>query len=191
MDVRSGYNNVQIKKGDQWKAAFITHKGLFKPTVMFFGLCNSPATFQRFMNDSFRDMITEGWLIFYMNDLLIFSDDPEVHQLRTLCVLQHMRELFLPLKLEKCHFDLPEVEYLGMVIRKNTITMDPIKVKGIEEWPISTKVKDICSFLGFANFYQQFILDYSKLTQPLIDLIKKNATWEWSPKFQMAFNLKS
>ena len=154
MDVRSGYNNVRIKDGDQWKAAFITHKGLFEPTVMFFGLCNSPATFQRFMNDSFRDMIAEGWLIVYMDDLLIFSDDPEVHRLCTLRVLQHMRELSLPLKLEKCHFNLPEVEYLGMVIRKNTIAMDPVKVKGIEEWPTPMKVKDVRSFLGFANFYR-------------------------------------
>ena len=74
-----------------------------------------------------------------------------------------MRELFLPLKLEKCHFDLPEVEYLGMVIRKNTIAMNPVKVKGIEEWPVPAKVKDVCSFLGFANFYCQFIPDYLRL----------------------------
>ena len=99
MDVRSPYNNVCIKEGDQWKAAFIMHKELFKPTIMFFGLCNSPATFQRFMNDSFQDMIAEGWLIIYMDDLLIFSDDSEVHQLCNLCILQCMRELSLPLKL--------------------------------------------------------------------------------------------
>ena len=70
-DIRSGYNNTRIKEGDQWKAAFITSKGLFKPTVMFFGLSNSPATFQRFINDSFKDMIAEGWLIVYINDMLI------------------------------------------------------------------------------------------------------------------------
>ena len=70
-DVRWGYNNVRIKDGHQWKAAFVTHKGLFEPTVMFFGLTNSPATFQRFMNDSFCDMIAEGWLVIYMDDLLI------------------------------------------------------------------------------------------------------------------------
>ena len=72
-DVRWGYNNILIWDGDQWKAAFITHKGLFKPTVMFFGLCNSPATFQQFMDDLFRDMIAEGWLVIYMDDLLISS----------------------------------------------------------------------------------------------------------------------
>ncbi|KIN99014.1 hypothetical protein M404DRAFT_30824 [Pisolithus tinctorius Marx 270] len=80
MDVRSGYNNVQIKEGDQWKAVFIMHKGLFEPTVMFFGLCNSPATFQQFMNDLFRDMIAKGWLVVYMDDLLILSTNPEEHK---------------------------------------------------------------------------------------------------------------
>ena len=134
-------------------------------------------------------MITEGWLIVYMDDLLIFSDDPEVHRLRTLRVLQRMRELSLPLKLEKCHFDLPEVEYLGMVIRKNTIAMDPVKVKGIEEWPVPAKVKDVHSFLGFANFYRWFIPDYSKLARPLIDLTKKSTVWEWSSKCQTAFDV--
>ena len=132
-------------------------------------------------------MIAEGWLIIYMDDLLIFSDDPEVHRPHTLRVLQRMRELSLPLKLEKCHFNFPEVEYLEMVIRKNTIAMDTVKVKGIEEWPVPTKVKDVRSFLGFANFYRRFIPDYSKLTRPLIDLTKKSATWEWSSRCQMAY----
>ena len=189
MDVRSGYNNVRIKEGDQWKAAFITHKGLFEPTVMFFGLCNSPATFQRFMNDSFRDMIAEGWLVVYMDDLLIFSDDEETHRLRTLRVLQRMRELALPLKIEKCHFNLPEVEYLGMIVRKNTVAMDPVKVKGIADWPTPSKVKDVRSFLGFANFYRRFIPGYSNIARPLIDLTKKNTPWEWSSKCETAFTV--
>jgi len=105
------------------------------------------------MNDSFRDMIAEGWLVIYMDDLLIFSDDEETHRLRTLRVLQRMRELALPLKIEKCHFSLPQVEYLGMIVRKNTVAMDPVKVKGIADWPTLSKVKDVRSFLGFANFY--------------------------------------
>ena len=76
-DVRWGYNNIRIKDGDQWKAAFITYKGLFEPTVMFFGLSNSPATSQRFMNNSFRDMIAEEWLVMYMYDIHISSQNKE------------------------------------------------------------------------------------------------------------------
>ena len=82
-DVRWRYNNARIEDGHQWKAAFVTHKGLFEPMVMFFGLTNSPATFQHFMNDSFRDMIVEGWLVIYMDDLLIYSSDATTYTERT------------------------------------------------------------------------------------------------------------
>ena len=152
-DVRWGYNNVRIKDGHQWKAAFITHKGLFKPTVMFFGLTNSPATFQQFMNDSFRDMIAEGWLVIYMDNLLIFSPDEETHHERTKRVLQRMTELDLHLKLEKCRFATTEVEYLSMIVKPGQLAMDPIKLDSIASWPAPEKVKDVRSFLGFANFY--------------------------------------
>ncbi|THH03884.1 hypothetical protein EW145_g5927 [Phellinidium pouzarii] len=77
LDLRSGYNNIRIKEGDQHKAAFKTIRGLFEPTVMFFGLCNSPATFQMFMNDIFRVIITEEAILIYMDDILIFSDNLE------------------------------------------------------------------------------------------------------------------
>lgn len=78
-DIQSGYNNIRIKEGDQWKAAFITSKGLFEPTIMFFGLSNSPATFQRFMNGSFKDMIAKGWLIVYMDNMLITASSEQTN----------------------------------------------------------------------------------------------------------------
>ena len=78
-NLRAGYNNVRIKKGDEWKAAFSCKRGLFEPTVMFFGLMNSPATFQAMMNDLFKDMIAEGWLVIYMDDMLLFSKDKKTH----------------------------------------------------------------------------------------------------------------
>ena len=135
------------------ESCFVTHKGLFEPTVMFFGLTNSPATFQYFMNDSFRDMIVEGWLVIYMDNLLIFSSDNATHTEQTKCVLQQMKELDLHLKLEKCNSTSSEVEYLGMIIKPGELTMDPIKLNGIAQWPVPTKVKDVQFFLGFANFY--------------------------------------
>jgi len=79
LDIRWGYHNIRIKEGDEWKGAFKTNKGLFEPMVMFFGLCNSPATFQNMMNDIFRDMLDEGWIIIYMDDILIFSANLEEH----------------------------------------------------------------------------------------------------------------
>ena len=108
-DIQWGYNNIHIQDGDQWKVAFITHKGLFEPMVMFFGLCNSLTTFQQFMNDSFRDMIAERWLVVYMDDLLISSPD---HHLDTKCtkqVLQRLKELDLHLKIKKCKFGVSHI----------------------------------------------------------------------------------
>ena len=155
---------------------------------MFFGLTNSPTTFQRFMNNSFHDMIAEGWLVIYMDDLLIYSPDSTLHEERTKCVLQCMTELDLHLKLEKCKFATDEVEYLGMIVKPSQLVMDPVKLDSIASWPTPTKVRDVHSFLGFANFYQQFIPDYSNVTHPLINLTKKNLTWNWTPSCQSSFD---
>ena len=107
---------------------------------MFFGLSNSPTTFQRFMNDSFKDMIAEGWLIVYMDDMLITSRNKEEDIERTRRVLQRMKELDLHLKLKKCRFGVEEVDFLGLILRPGEIAMDPTKLSGIAEWPTPTKV---------------------------------------------------
>ncbi|GBE80874.1 hypothetical protein SCP_0305940 [Sparassis crispa] len=163
MDLRSGYNNVWIKDGDQWKAAFKTNRGLYEPTVMFFGLCNSPATFQKMMNEIFKDLINEGWMIIYMDDILIFLNDMEEHRQRTLRVLERLKQNDLFVKPEKCTFDSQEVEYFGMIIRPDHIGMDLIKLKGIQDWPEPTTVKAVRAFISFANFYRKFIDHYSKI----------------------------
>ena len=95
------------------------------------------------MSNSFRDMITEGWLVIYMDDLLIYSDNDKDHKERTKKVLQCMKELDLYLKLEKCSFNVSEVEYLGMIVKPGSLAMDPVKVAGITDWPIPSMVKDI------------------------------------------------
>jgi hypothetical protein len=153
LDVRWGYNNIRIKEGDQWKAAFKTNRGLFKPTVMFFGLCNSPATFQAMMDEIFRDMKHEHWIIIYMDDIFIFSRTKEENIVYTRRVLQWLRDNDLYLKPKKCTFWATEVEYLGLLISENQLWMDPVKLDGIAKWPTPTTVKDVRSFLGFGNFY--------------------------------------
>ena len=155
---------------------------------MFFGLSNSPATFQRFMNNLFKDMIAEGWLIVYMDDMLITSRNKEEDIKRTRRVLQRMKELDLHLKLKKCHFGVEEVDFLGMILRPGEITMDPTKLSGIAEWLTPTKVRDVRSFLRFANYYRRFIGDYSNIVRPLIDLTKKNKQWNWMTNCQTAFD---
>ena len=130
-DVRLGYNNVRIRKEDQWKAAFRTLFGLFKPTVMFFGPCNSPATFQHMMDTIFSDMIDKNKIVVYMDDILIFAKTKEELTKTTKEVLKRLMENDLYLKLEKCEFEKQRMEYLGYIISPEKIEMDPAKLNGI------------------------------------------------------------
>jgi hypothetical protein len=161
-DIRWGYNNVRIKEGDEWKGAFKTSEGLFEPTVMFFGLTNSPATFQTMMDNIFQEEVAQGWLKIYMDDMIIATEeDEEEHAKKVAHVLQKLLDHDLFLKPEKCQFHKKEVEYLGVIIGGGKVKMDPIKVKGITKWPIPNTVKEMRSFLGFCNFYRPFILNFS------------------------------
>ena len=110
-----GYNNVCINEGDKWKAAFICHHGSFKPTIMFFGLCNSPTTFQTMMNKIFADM--EDVVVVYIDDIMIFTKGNLVqHQAKVKEVLQQLHDNDLFAHPEKCSFNKTKVEYLGMFV---------------------------------------------------------------------------
>ena len=141
-DVHWGYNNIQIRKEDQWKTAFKTNRGLFKQMVMFFGMCNSPATFQAIMDSIFSDMIERCIVIVYMDNILIFAKTQE-----------QLQENDLYLKLKECEFNKTTMEYLRLIIKEGQLLMDPVKLKGISEWPVPTTVKQVRAFLGFGNFY--------------------------------------
>ena len=121
LNIRWGYNNIRIKEMDQWKAAFTTPYGLYKLTVMFFGQCNSPPTFQAFMNHIFANYLVEGWLIIYMDNLMVHLVDLEEHIARVRLVLQCLREHRLGIKLEKCIFCAPQAEYLGLIVGEGQI----------------------------------------------------------------------
>jgi hypothetical protein len=153
LDVHWGYNNVCIREGDKWKAAFRTNRGLFKPLVMYFGLTNSPATFQTMMNEIFQDLITEGVVSVYLNNILIFTNSLEEHRRITRLVLDRMREHKLYLRPEKCKFEKTRIEYLGVIISHNKVEMDPVKVAGVADWPTPSNKKEVQSFVGFVNFY--------------------------------------
>jgi hypothetical protein len=163
-DVRWGYNNVRIKKGDKWKAAFITNQGLFEPRVMFFGLTNSPATFQAMMNDMFAEELRKGWVSIYMDDILIHTDNNLInHQKCVHRILDKLRKHDLYLKPEKCIFEKEQVKFLGVILKGGTIQMDPSKIKGVADWPRPNNVRDVRAFLGFTGFYRYFIPNYSKI----------------------------
>jgi hypothetical protein len=131
--------------------------------------------------------MNEGWLIIYMDDILIFSDTLEEHQTQTCWILERLRKEHLFLKPEKCTFDAQEVEYLGMIIQPGCIAMDPAKLAGIADWPTPESVKDVRFFLGFCNFYHHFISHYSDIARPLIDLTKKDIKFLWSESCSIAF----
>src|SRR3979490_3054737 len=146
LDVQWGYNNVRIKDGDKWKAAFWTNRGLYEPLVMFFGLTNSPATFQMMMNDIFQDLIMEGVVCVYIVDILIYSKDRAEHQSVTRRVLERLREHKLYLRKEKCEFEQTRIEYLGLIISEGKVEVDPVKVWGVTEWPMPKSRKEVQSF---------------------------------------------
>ena len=187
LDVRWGYNNVRIKGGDEWKAAFRTNRGLFEPLVMFFGLTNSPATFQTMMNDIFRDLIAQGSVCVYLDDILIFTKTLEEHRLIVREVMSRLRAYKLYLKPEKCEFERTKVEYLGLIVSEGRVEMDPVKVAGVAEWPEPRNRKEVQSFLGFVNFYRRFIKDFSHIGRPLFDLTKQNTPWTWGEEQKVSF----
>jgi reverse transcriptase-like protein len=141
---------------------------------MFFSLTNSPATFQTMMDNIFREKITQGWLKIYMDDLIVASKDDEViHQQQVEQVLQKIKDHDLFLKAKKCSFHKKQVEYLGDIIGQGKVEMDPVKVEGIAKWPVPMTVKDVCSFLGFCNFYRSFIANFLGVACSLNNLTKK------------------
>ena len=154
---------------------------------MFFGLYNSPPTFQNMMDEIFIMGTHEGWIIIYMDNILIFSKDRKELEVNTRQVLQKLKDNDLFLNLDKCVFDAEEVKYLGMVIWENQIKMEWTKLEGIVDWPTPTSVKQVWSFLGFGNFYRKFIGHYANIARPLNDLTKKNHPWIWADDCQQAF----
>jgi len=177
LDVRWGFNNVHIKPGDEWKAAFHTNRGLFEPLIMFFRMTNSPATFQTMMNDVFRTVIAEGIVVVYLDDILIFTKMEEEHKQAVWRVLEILAEHKLFLHLEKCEFHWKQIEYLGLVISENKITMDPVKVTGVRKWPIPENRTDVQAFVGFVNFYHRFIQDFLTIARLLFDLTCSDQAW--------------
>jgi len=187
LDVHWGFNNVRIKPGDEWKAAFCTNRGLFEPLVMFFGMTNSPATFQTMMNNVFRTVIVEGIVVVYLDDILIFTKTEEEHERVVWRVLEILAEHKLFLRPEKCEFHRKQIEYLGLVILENTIAMNPVKVAGVCEWPTPESWTDMQVFVDFINFYRRFIQDFSTIARPLFDLTRSDHAWNWGTKEQEAF----
>jgi RNase H-like domain found in reverse transcriptase/Reverse transcriptase (RNA-dependent DNA polymerase) len=165
---------------------------------MFFGLTNSPATFQTMMNTIFRDLIDEGGVTIYMDDIAIHTapqkgESPDQHSQRhqdlVRRVLARLRENDLHLNLDKCVFEQPHIDFLGVRVRDGEIRMDQSKVERVKDWPRPRNVREVRRFLGFTGYYRYFIKDYSRLARPLLDLTKQATPWNWGSTQQSAFEV--
>jgi len=161
MDLRWGFNNIWIKEGDEWKGAFTTHVGSFKPTVMFFGMTNSPAMFQAMMNEILRDLINEGKVAVFVDNVLVGMETEEGHNKIVEEILRRLEENNLYIKPEKYVWKARKIRFLGVVIGPDGIEMEKEKVKGVLSWPQPKNVKDVRKFLGLANYYRRFIKDFA------------------------------
>jgi len=170
LDLIWGYNNIWIKEGNEWKAAFLTNKRLFEPKVMYFGLCNSLGTFQQMITSIFQELLHKEILANYMNDFVILAKTEEELEKCTIRFLKIAEKHNLCFKRSKCDFNATEIPILGVQVGNGEVQIEEEKVKVIKEWKTLTKVKDVESFLGFVNFYRQFIKDFSHIAVPLNQL---------------------
>jgi len=187
LDLKSAYNLVRIKAGDEFKTAFRTRYGHYEYLVMPFGLKNAPATFQHFINDVLSDYLDE-FVISYIDDILVYSNNVEEHHEHVKKVLKRLIENNLYVKLEKCEFDVEETTFLGYVISKNGLRMDDSKVKAVLDWPVPSNVKEVQSFIGLCNYYRIFINNFAKIADPIHKLMRKNVIFYWGPEQQKAFD---
>ncbi len=192
LDLRSAYNLIRIRRGDEWKTAFVTPTGHYEYRVMPYGLSNSPSIFQNLMHEIFRDMIIR-FVFIYIDDILIYSPTIEEHRRHVTQVLQRLRQHQLYLKSEKCEFHKSTIHFLGYIVTPAGVQMDQRKVEAVRNWPQPTTIKEMQRFLGFANFYRRFIAHYSQQAAPLSSLLRQKAkSLTWTAEAHRAFTqLKS
>jgi hypothetical protein len=186
LDIRQGFHRIRMHKDSSDLTTFRCRYGTFKYEVMPFGLTNGPATFQRLINDIFLDCL-DKFLIAFIDDLLIYSDNELEHEIHVRTVLQRLRDAGLQASIKKCEFHVTTTKYLGFIITPEGIKVDPEKVEAVLTWKVPTTVRGVQSFLGFCNFYRKFIAEYSRIALPLHRLTRSNVPFVWTGKCQTAF----
>lgn len=188
VDVIQAFHKIRIAEGDEWKTAFRTRFGLYEWLVTPFGLANAPSTFQRYINWVLREYLDE-WCSAYVDDVLIYSSGTRAeHESKVKEIVQRLGQAGLHLDVSKSEFSVTSTKYLGFIIEAGKgIRMDPEKIAAIKAWEPPKSVKGIRSFLGFANFYRQFIQGFSSLAEPLTRLTGKGTVFEWGLPQQQAF----
>jgi hypothetical protein len=189
IDLKSGYHQIRMREGDEWKTAFKTNEGLYEWLVMPFGLTNAPCTFMRLMNEVLKDFI-EKFVIVYLDDILIFSKTEAEHLKHLAIVMKRLQQEKLLINIKKSSFMKTKLIYLGFVISANELKMDPDKVEVIKNWPSPRNIFEVRSFHGLASFYQKFIRNFSGISAAMMDTVKKrHKSFHWTEEAEKSFNL--
>ncbi|GJY12766.1 putative nucleotidyltransferase, ribonuclease H [Tanacetum coccineum] len=187
LDLKSGYYQIRLRPGDEWKTAFKTREGLYEWLVMPFGLSNAPSTFMRVMNQLLRPFIGK-FVVVYFDDILIYSASFSEHVTHVRQVLTLLRKDSFYAATKKCVFMTPKVLFLGYVVSGEGIQVDESKVAAVQEWPTPTTITEVRSFHGLASFYRRFISNFSSIMAPLTDCMK-GKSFVWTKEAESAFQV--
>ena len=188
LDLRSGFWQVPLHKDTKHKSAFITHQGIFEFNRLSFGMVNAPMTFQSLMTKVLKNLNFKIALV-YIDDLLIFSKDFDQHLHHLNLVFDNLRSANLTLHPSKCKFATKQVKYLGHIVSKDGLRVNPENTDKIRNCQSPTNVKQVRSALGMMGYYRKFVKDYAKIAQPLNNLFKKDTKFNWTEDCEQAFNV--
>ncbi|KAI3814120.1 hypothetical protein L1987_18867 [Smallanthus sonchifolius] len=188
IDLRSGYHQLKIQEEDIPKTTFRTRYGHYEFLVMPFGLTNAPAVFMDLMNRVCKPYL-DKFVIVFIDDILIYSRTKEEHEYHLKLILELLRNEKLYAKFSKCEFWIQEVHFLGHVINKKGIHVDPSKIEAIKNWEAPRTPTEVRQFLGLAGYYRRFIENFSKIALPLTTLTQKDKKFDWTDKQESAFQL--